>query len=107
MFLPMCLLVQLMVLTWQLTVVSPRTFGLCCYDEGDVYDVVSAGPLMVLINGLSRSVCLFHGGCHRGDWFARLRFGGQMVVAMRGLLGNFKAAAVGGLHGYHWFCRYI
>ena len=65
------------------------------------------GPLMVVINGLSRSVCLFHGGFHRGDWFARLRFGGQMVVAMRGLLGNLKAAAVGGLHGYHWFCRYI
>ena len=107
MFLPMCLLVPLMVLTWQLTVVSPRTFGLCCYDEGDVYDGVSAGPLMVLINGLSRSVCLFHGGFHRGDWFARLRFGGQMVVAMRGLLGNLKAAAVGGLYGYHWFCRYI
>ena len=48
------------------------------------------GPPMVLINGLSRSVCLFHGGFHRGDWFARLRFGGQMVVAMHGLLGNLK-----------------
>ena len=45
MFLTMCLLVPLMVLTWQLTVVSPRTFGLCCYNEGDVYELV---PLMVL-----------------------------------------------------------
>ena len=27
---------------------SPRTFGLCCYNEDDVYDDVSAGPLMVL-----------------------------------------------------------
>ena len=62
---------------------------------------------MVLINGLSRSVCLFHGGFHRGYWFARLHFGGQMVVAMHGLLGNLKTAAFGGLHGYHWFCRYI
>ena len=42
MFLTMCLLVPLMVLTWQLAVVSPRTFGLCCYNEGDVYDDVSA-----------------------------------------------------------------
>ena len=48
------------------------------------------GPLMVLINGLHRSVCLYHGGFHRGHWFARLRFGGQMVVAMHGLLGNLK-----------------
>ena len=65
------------------------------------------GPLMVLINGLHWSVCLHHGGFHRGHWFARLHFGGQMVVAMHGLLGNLKTAAFGGLHGYHWFCRYI
>ena len=104
---------------------SPRTFGLCCYNEDDVFDDVSAwtthgvdlathggchrvpsdcaatmrmmfltmcllGPLMVLINGLHRFVCLYHGGSHRGCWFARLRFGGQMVVAMHGLLGNLK-----------------
>ena len=48
------------------------------------------GPLMVLINGLHWSVCLHHGGSHRGHWFARLHFGGQMVVAMHGLLGNLK-----------------
>ena len=65
------------------------------------------GPLMVLINGLHRSVCLYHGAFHRGYWFARLRFGGQMVVAMHGLLRNLKTAAFGGLHGYHWFCSYI
>ena len=81
--------------------------GLCCYTRVTFMTVCLIGPLMVLIDGLNRSVHLFHGGCHRGNWFARLRFGGQMVVAMHGLLGNLKAAAVDGLHGYHWFCRYI
>ena len=81
--------------------------GLCCYTRVMFMTVCLIGPLMVLIDGLNRSVHLFHGGCHRGNWFARLRFGGQMVVAMHGLLGNLKAAAVDGLHGYHWVCRYI
>ena len=62
---------------------------------------------MALIDGLNWSTRMFHGGCHRGNWFARLHFGGQMVVAMHGLLGNLKSAAVDGLHGCHWYCRYI
>ena len=117
---------------------SPSTFGLCCYDEDDVYDDVSAwtthgvdlathgvchrvpsdcaatmrmmfmtmcllGPLMVLINGLLQSVCLYHGGFHRGYWFARLRFGGQMVVAMHDLLGNLKRRHLMGSTGITGF----
>ena len=62
---------------------------------------------MALIDGLNWSTRLLHGGFHRGNWFARLRFAGQMVVAMHGLLGNLELAAVDDLHGCRWHCRHI
>ena len=63
--------------------------------------------LMVLINSLHWSVCLHHGGSHRGHWFARLHFGGQMVVAMHGLLCNLKRRLLVGSTVITGFCSYI
>ena len=86
---------------------SPCAFGLCCYNEDDVYDDVSA----LTTHGVdqrSSLVCLpaswwvppWSLVCTATFWWAD---GGCDARSA----GQFKTAAFGGLNGYHWFCSYI